>query len=145
MKRADARRLAIGVLVTVVLAVTVGALWRWRRDRARWVVYPEEEVATVGNPHAYKGQPLCQKCHPHRDERLIDEPIKLCSSCHAFDHKTSHPVDVVQKNGDGVGLPLGEGGRILCHTCHPYHDLGKIEHALWLPYSELCLRCHQGH
>jgi len=139
------RRVAIVVGAAVVVATAVGLVVRRLEERARFVVYPEAEIAAVSNPHEYRGQPLCQACHPDRDERLADDPVKLCTSCHDFDHSRSHPVDVVQKDAESVALPLGEGGRILCHTCHPHHELGPIKDGLRLPFSELCQQCHRGH
>ncbi len=144
MKLPRARHIA-AVLVVAGLVTAGVVVVRRLRARARFVVYPAAEVAGVRNPHAYRGRPLCQACHPHRDERLADDPVRLCTRCHTFDHTRSHPVDVVQRDAQDVKLPLGAGGRVLCHTCHADHDLGQFKHGLRLPFSDLCLQCHRGH
>jgi predicted CXXCH cytochrome family protein len=42
-------------------------------------------------------------------------------------------------------LPLGEGGRIVCHTCHDPHDVKAHRKGLRLDYQPLCDQCHAGH
>jgi predicted CXXCH cytochrome family protein len=108
-----------------------------------WVVYPEAEAAGVKDPHAYRGQPLCQRCHAGPSGALHDDPIALCKACHPQRHG-NHPVGVVQKT-PAKDLPYGEGGRVVCHTCHDQHDLKQHKKGLRLAFNDLCLRCHQQH
>lgn len=114
-----------------------------RRPAVEFTPYPESQVAAVRNPHDYLGQPLCQRCHRPGDGALLTGAISLCVSCHAFGH-SNHPVDVVQKVAPR-DLPLLEGGRVACHSCHDPHDLKRHRSGLRLGFSELCLRCHPAH
>jgi len=104
------------------------------------VPIPESEAATVRNPHDVDGRPLCQRCHKPGRGGLLSPPISLCVSCHAFGHH-NHPVDVVQAVKP-EGVPLLEGGRVACHSCHDPHDLRRNRGGLRYPFSDLCVRCH---
>ncbi len=110
---------------------------------ARFTPYPDVEVAGWKNPHDYKGKALCQACHAPASGALRADPVTLCRGCHAF-HHGNHPVDVVQKTG-GDGLPLGEGRKVGCQTCHDPHDVKARKFGLRLAFNELCLRCHARH
>lgn len=108
-----------------------------------WVAYPEEQVAAVKDPHAYQGAPLCQRCHTGPAGALRADPIAICKDCHPQRHG-NHPVGVVHKT-PAKDLPYGEGGLLVCHTCHDPHDVRKGHKALRLAFNDLCLRCHQQH
>jgi predicted CXXCH cytochrome family protein len=140
-----ARHLAVALLALGALGAGAGCagLIGPRRPQVEFTPYPEAQVAAVRNPHDYQGKPLCQRCHLPGDGRLASGAISLCVSCHAFGH-ANHPVDVVQKTPAG-DLPLLAGGKVACHTCHDPHDLKRHRAGLRLGFSELCLRCHQGH
>jgi predicted CXXCH cytochrome family protein len=140
-----ARHLAVALLVLGVAGAGAGCagLFGPRRPRVEFTPYPESQVAAVRNPHAYQGKPLCQRCHLPGDGGLTSGAISLCVSCHAFGHG-NHPVDVVQKQ-PARDLPLLEGGKVACHTCHDPHDLKRNRAGLRLGFSELCLRCHTSH
>lgn len=101
-------------------------------------------AAQVANPHDHKGKLFCQGCHKGRGAALKMDPVALCRSCHKF-HSGNHPVGVVQKEPADPGLPLGPNGEILCHSCHPAHDLGTHPKALRMGFTPLCLRCHTRH
>lgn len=108
-----------------------------------WVAYPESQVASVEDPHNYLGAPLCQKCHTGPSGALKADPIATCTGCHQQKHG-NHPVNIVHKK-PSKDLPYGEGGRILCHTCHDEHQLRFKKKGLRLPFNELCLKCHVQH
>lgn len=136
------RRWAVAALLAAGVAVALLAPGIARRRR--FVLYPEAEAAAATNPHAYRGAPLCQRCHPDRDARLAADPVALCSRCHDLRH-ASHPVDVIQKHPAEVSLPLGSGGRVVCHSCHDPHDLSRKPAGLRREFTALCLECHPGH
>jgi predicted CXXCH cytochrome family protein len=102
---------------------------------------PDAEVAAVKDPHAFQGEPLCQRCHEPSGP-LVADPVALCRQCHRFGHG-NHPVDVVQA-GDAKGLPLLAGGRLACHTCHDPHRVTPRS-GLRKPFDDLCKTCHRGH
>lgn len=104
-----------------------------------FVPYAAAELVGVKDPHEYRGKALCQRCH-HQDGRLTAPPNALCAECHSFRH-ASHPVEVVQKKAV-KDLPLLEGGRVACHTCHDPHQKKRV---LRRPFNELCRTCHRGH
>ena len=108
--------------------------------------YGPEVVAGVENPHDYQGQPLCQACHPNGDATLGADAIATCTRCHPVEH-VNHPVGVVQVSPAPaeVGLPLGAGGEVLCHSCHDPHDLGRFPHGFHGPVANVCQICHPGY
>lgn len=101
--------------------------------------YSAAELVGVKDPHSYRGQALCQRCH-FQDGRLTAEPNALCLECHSFKHG-NHPVEVVQKQ-PVKDLPLLAGGRVACHTCHDPHQKKSV---LRKPFNELCRACHRPH
>ncbi len=101
--------------------------------------YPLAEIASVRDPHDYKGKALCQRCH-FTDGKLTADPNGLCRECHRFGHG-NHPVDVVEKK-PVKDLPLLAGGGLACHTCHDPHQKKSV---LRKPFNELCVTCHEAH
>lgn len=138
-----ARHLAVALLLLGAAGAGCAGLLGPRRPRVEFTPYPEAQVAAVRNPHDYQGKPLCQRCHVPGDGRLTSGAISLCVSCHGFGH-SNHPIDVVQKTTPR-DLPLLEGGRVACHTCHDPHDLRRHRAGLRSGFSDLCLRCHTRH
>ncbi|MBI5479468.1 MAG: hypothetical protein HY906_11460 [Deltaproteobacteria bacterium] len=128
--------LVSGVTMTVVVS---------RHQGRAFVSYADAEVAAVKNVHAYKGKPVCQACHLRRDRRLRGDPIQLCQRCHSFEHR-NHPVNVVMKpERRPADLPLADGGRVACHSCHDPHVLTAFKHGLRMELTPMCQRCHKGH
>jgi predicted CXXCH cytochrome family protein len=107
--------------------------------KALFVPYDAARVAGVKDPHDFEGKALCQRCH-FVDGRLIGDANALCAGCHRFGHR-SHPVEVVQRRAV-KDLPLLEGGRVACHTCHDPHQKQRV---LRKPFNELCRSCHRPH
>lgn len=101
--------------------------------------YPAEQIATVKDPHDYRGKALCQRCHEPTGALLAPEEA-LCSRCHHSHRKSSHSVGVTQKAK--VDLPLRKDGTVGCITCHDPHQ-GKD--VLRRPFNALCTTCHKGH
>ncbi len=102
-------------------------------------IYPPAQIASVKDPHHHRGKALCQRCH-FPDLKLTNGPNALCLECHRFGH-SNHPVDVVQKAAV-KDLPLGEGGKVACHTCHDPHQKKSV---LRKSFNELCMTCHARH
>lgn len=90
------------------------------------------------NPHDQDGKPGCRFCHgANTGAKPARDSNSLCAACHRFGHR-NHPVDVVQAAG-AKELPLLEGGRVACHSCHdPHHPKA----ALRKPFNDLCVSCH---
>lgn len=107
--------------------------------RTAFQVYPAAEIAGVRSPHDFRGKALCQRCHAP-DLRLTNAPNALCRECHDVGHR-SHPVEVVQKTSSGA-LPLLDGGKLACHSCHDPHQKRSV---LRRPFNQLCKECHRGH
>ncbi|MBI5527427.1 MAG: hypothetical protein HY897_13925 [Deltaproteobacteria bacterium] len=139
----QSHRLRLGGTVVLLGAAAAAFAIPLLRERSRFVRYPESEVAGVKNVHDFKGRPLCQRCHPNHDARLLEHPVPLCKRCHSFGH-SNHPVDVPAKPPKPVGIPLWEG-KIVCHTCHDQHDVTKNKYGLRLPFTPLCKKCHPEH
>jgi predicted CXXCH cytochrome family protein len=112
--------------------------------RAAFTPYPETAIAGWKNPHAFRdAKPLCQACHAPDTGAVRGDAIALCTACHGRGGH-NHPVGVVQASG-AEGLPLLEGRRIACHTCHDPHDVKKQRGGLRMPYNAMCVRCHTRH
>lgn len=107
-----------------------------------WTVYPDAEASAVKNAHDYKGAPLCQRCHASPDGKLRTKEPELCYECHAA-AKMTHVGKV--RNPAPATLPVQEGGRIICHTCHEPHDVKAQPYGFRAPYATVCLECHKRH
>lgn len=134
---------AFGMPVLLVSGVVALVGINRAKPGRRWVVLPAAEVAAVENPHAYKGAPVCQRCHPNKDVRLAADPDAACMECHKF-HNGNHPVGVKQVKPAEVPLPLGPGHTVACHSCHDPHDVTRLPDGLRLPFNDLCVACHPG-
>ncbi|MBI5117527.1 hypothetical protein HZA56_13710 [Candidatus Poribacteria bacterium] len=88
-------------------------------------------------------QRMCCKCHdPHySDENFLLKKTddQICRSCHqeAMEEHT-HPVGVIPKRKLPFEARYGEGGELLCVTCHNPHA-SEGEHLL---PKEGCSACH---
>ena len=143
MKTHSKSRILVAVALLLVVVAAIAGIAALRRHRS-WVSYPDAEVASIKNAHAYKGRPACPVCHLERDPRLKADPVVLCQRCHTFIHK-NHPVNVPVKRAVGKDLPLWAKDRVVCHTCHDPHDLNRFEDGLRMKFDELCMRCHDKH
>lgn len=110
---------------------------------ARFTPIPESEALHSANPHGDAGSPLCQRCHRPGEAGIVADPIALCARCHD-PGRMKHPYGVKQRNPP-LDLPFGEGGIIVCHTCHDPHDVKTRRGGLRIEYGALCARCHVPH
>jgi predicted CXXCH cytochrome family protein len=110
---------------------------------ARFTPIPETEALHSANPHDHAGSPLCQRCHRPGEAGVVAEPIALCTRCHD-PGRMKHPFGVRQP-GPSIDLPLGEGGIIVCHTCHDPHSVKARPGGLRIDYRALCAQCHVAH
>lgn len=100
------------------------------------------EAVHVTNPHDHQGKPFCQRCHLDGNSTVADA-VALCAQCHE-PSIMKHPYGVAAKKVPAA-LPLGDGQKILCHTCHDPHDVKAHRKGLRLDYQPLCAQCHGGH
>lgn len=87
--------------------------------------------------HSVDGR--CAECHlqyPPQDASLRPDADAFCAACHG-QPDGGHPLGVVTQSS----LPLLDGGRIGCVTCHDV-KAGSQQNALRLPAAELCASCH---
>ncbi|MHB0986522.1 MAG: cytochrome c3 family protein [Sulfuricella sp.] len=120
-----------------------------------------EAGARFGND----GNVICQSCHrvhgAPEDKLLVvkNGNSELCATCHAdrdahspaeAGRKGTHPVN---SKPDKVKIPqqlldegakLGDGGTVICETCHKPHFAKEDAKILVLrnPQSQLCQACH---
>ncbi len=139
---------SIGVLVAAACVALAcahgGAPAKPPARRAAFTPYPETAVAGWKDPHRFRDEkPLCQACHAAETGAVRGDPNALCEGCHARGGH-NHPVNVVQATG-AEGLPLLDGRRIACHTCHDPHDVKRQRGGLRMPYNAMCVRCHTRH
>ncbi|OJZ20350.1 MAG: hypothetical protein BGP21_07870 [Thiobacillus sp. 65-29] len=99
---------------------------------------PEKKLLAVKNPNSE----LCGTCHADRYARSLAEAGRMAT----------HPVNV---RPDKVKIPqallergakLGEGGTVICQTCHKPHFAEEGARILVAPnpQSQLCQTCHVG-
>ncbi len=142
-RRRKAGVAAAALLATAGCATLFGRPARLGPPPPHWEEYPPAAVATIEDPHNYLGKALCQRCHTGPDGGLKAGPMALCRECHQQKHG-NHPVDLVHKT-PSKDLPYGEGGRIVCHTCHDPHQLRWQKKGLRMAFNDLCLKCHAQH
>jgi predicted CXXCH cytochrome family protein len=71
-----------------------------------------------------------------------------CDACHEPQKNNPHPVGVVASMKVPPELPLGEGGKILCRTCHRIHGGNRADSYLrngedcFALRRTFCYRCH---
>jgi predicted CXXCH cytochrome family protein len=112
------------------------------RPKVEFQPISEAELEKIHDIHAGRGKPVCQACHLPGGE-LVAGPVDTCKRCHKFGHN-NHPVNVVQKTAT-AGLPLLDGGRVVCHTCHDPHAIANKRRGLRKEFNALCLSCHRRH
>jgi len=106
---------------------------------------PAEHRPEPADRLSHGGKLTCSSCHVLHGGgmALLGDPGTLCTRCHKGMEHASHPVDVQQKKPLPADLPLGDGNKLLCQTCHDPHKTRKHGKGLRLHPNELCLRCHQ--
>jgi predicted CXXCH cytochrome family protein len=111
-----------------------------------------------GNPHAhFRNRDQCPKCHLSPGSqpapgRFSTEADTVCLECHGKESmRRTHPVNVrpdekYRKMKVPADLPLDDGGRIMCLTCHTAH--GQYESYFLRRsgpdrrFDVLCEACH---
>lgn len=90
-------------------------------------------VSPPENPHSYFQQPAqCPRCHLYKGSepdpgRYSTASVDFCLECHrAEEQNRTHPLKVHAGSGmRGMKappeFPLGDGGQIICLTCHSAH------------------------
>jgi predicted CXXCH cytochrome family protein len=81
---------------------------------------------------------------PLKDERATG--MQCCLDCHPPSvWVVSHPVGVrLPASMQNCRLPLGQGGEIICATCHDPHG-SRQAYILRQDQDRLCRSCHQGY
>lgn len=136
--------LALTSIVAVALAACAPRIARRPSPppKAPWTVHAESEVKDWKNAHDYQGAPLCQRCHASQDGKLRTTEPELCWECHAGTTMTH--VGKVQDPPPPT-LPILEGGKMICHTCHDPHDVKAHRFGFRYEYVKVCLECHKRH
>lgn len=86
----------------------------------------------------------CTVCHRNdTDFQAIKSSInETCLECHPRAKRNDHPIRVAPKTVPQE-LPLDEGGKITCITCHEPHGKTNVKKLLRMEFSSLCLSCHK--
>jgi predicted CXXCH cytochrome family protein len=86
----------------------------------------------------------CTVCHRNNNDfRAIKPNInETCLECHPKAKRNDHPIQVAPKTVP-EGLPLDEGGKITCITCHEPHGKKGLKKLLRMEFSSLCVSCHK--
>lgn len=102
----------------------------------------------VSNPHDFQNKKLCSACHGENMPRLSHDPATTCMRCHESNIE-NHPVsghsimvDIPRKMLMPEGLPLTSDDKMVCYTCHDYHNETGFGKMLWIEYKDLCMACH---
>ncbi len=102
----------------------------------------------MSNPHDFQNKKLCAACHSKEMPKLSHDPATTCVRCHEG-NIDNHPVsghsimvDIPRKMLMPEGLPLTSEDKMVCYTCHDYHNETGFEKMLWIEYKNLCMACH---
>jgi len=98
------------------------------------------------NPHDFEKKEHCPVCHGDIP-KLNHDPITTCVKCHEgniSNHPiSSHPVlvNASYKVHIPEWMPLS-GGKLVCYSCHDYHNRSRFKLMLRIDYEMLCVACH---
>lgn len=97
------------------------------------------------NPHDYEKKKFCPVCHGDIP-KLNHDPMTTCVKCHPANinnHPVSHHplLPKVSKVVAPEWMPLPEG-KLVCYTCHDYHNKSDFRRMLRIDYEILCVSCH---
>ncbi len=97
------------------------------------------------NPHDFSNKQLCSQCHKEKPPALKYDEITVCLRCHP-DNLKDHIVNVeVKKAILPDGWYLSRDKKLVCYSCHDYHNQGTIPKMLLVEYDKLCILCHVGY
>ena len=126
---------------------------------------PPQRLRDLGSKFGEGGTVICQSCHRvhgARDQKLLMVPNRnsaLCGNCHDDRYvgglseaqaKRTHPVNVKPSRAKvpdtliEMGSKLGDGGTIICQTCHKPHKAQAGPKILVKRNedAQLCVQCH---
>lgn len=127
---------------------------------------PPERLRELGAKFGDDGTVICQSCHRvhgARDDKLLmvdNSNSALCSNCHDDRYvgglqeaqaRHTHPVNTrpervtVPDNLIALGSKLGDGGTVICQTCHKPHNAEAGPKILVKRNddAQLCVQCHK--
>ncbi|MCL4475192.1 MAG: cytochrome c3 family protein [Nitrospirae bacterium] len=85
----------------------------------------------------------CATCHTEPDFKAIKAKVsETCLTCHPASLGRDHSIGVVPKIIP-EDLPLGEGNKVTCITCHDPHGKGVAAKLLRKDFNSLCISCHK--
>ena len=85
----------------------------------------------------------CASCHGEQDYKAIVPKVnEICLKCHPTSLGKDHPIGVVS-SVVAAELPLGEGNKITCITCHEPHGKNTTGRLLRKEFNSLCATCHK--
>ncbi|MFQ5901241.1 MAG: cytochrome c3 family protein [Thermodesulfobacteriota bacterium] len=134
----------------VVMSVTNNsiALWGALLFSVLFIILWDVRVVkgeVVINPHDFQKEEKCERCHLPQSRELKFDSVTVCLRCHPS-NLTDHVIDVVPKKAIVPdGLPLTLDGKMVCYTCHDYHNSSGLVRMLWVNYNDLCIACHVGY
>jgi len=78
------------------------------------------------NPHNYDKKDYCSLCHIAAEiPKLNHDVITTCVK-----------VNIPE------WMPLSKEGKLVCYTCHDYHNRSGLKRMLRVDYETLCASCH---
>ena len=111
--------------------------------------YGQAEVPAPVNPHNYDKKDYCSSCHIAAEiPKLNHDVITTCVKCHPSsisNHPVSrHPISVNASYKVNIPewMPLSKEGKLVCYTCHDYHNRSGLKRMLRVDYETLCTSCH---
>ncbi|MBI5328578.1 MAG: hypothetical protein HZB80_09885 [Deltaproteobacteria bacterium] len=105
------------------------------------------DIPTSVNPHDYNKKEHCSVCHTADMPKLNHDIITTCVKCHEGNmnnHPISrHPVSVKVSYKVSIPewMPLPQQ-KLVCYTCHDYHNKSGFKRMLRIDYETLCVSCH---
>ncbi len=85
----------------------------------------------------------CTDCHAEKGSKALKGTLnETCLRCHPASLGGDHPIGVVSAI-EPEGLPLEEGKKVACITCHEPHGKNTTGKLLRMDFNRLCIACHK--
>lgn len=100
-------------------------------------------TGAVGAAATRKVHSECTDCHTEKGSRALKGTLnETCLKCHPTSLGKDHPIGAVSSLAP-EGLPLEEGKKVACVTCHEPHGKNTTGKLLRMDFNRLCIACHK--
>lgn len=138
------KKIRISTLILILLSLFIGIAGAEtpKKPEALKTEPAKTESAKKGEV-AKKAHAECTACHVEKDSRDLKAGLnETCIQCHPARGRKDHVINVVPSVVP-EGLPLAEGNKISCVTCHEPHGKNTVGRLLRKEFNTLCIACHK--